>query len=121
MTTAMHPAIGLLSSGKCYVYLDGCGPDKEPFFGTQAQCEEALQRRERPPVKKKKRSMREYLVTYIVDQPAYAGAARYVDSEEVMFALDRNDALRKGREVIRDCGGKFGPKIRIRARLKPLE
>lgn len=117
----MHPAIGLLSSGKCYVYLDGCGPDKEPFFGTQAECELALKRRNKPAATKKKRSMREYLITFSVDQPVYAGAVRYIDSEETVFALDRNDALRKGREIIRDCGGKFGPKVTIRARLKPGE
>lgn len=34
----MHPDIGLLNGGKCYVFLEGYGLNREPLYGTYEEC-----------------------------------------------------------------------------------
>jgi len=38
----MHPDVGQLSSGKCYVFLEGYGLNREPFCGTEYECLAAI-------------------------------------------------------------------------------
>lgn len=130
----MHPDIGLLNSGKCYVFLDGYGLDKEPFYGTEAECEAAIAKRggvadpipvEAAPAvtatpaapRPKKRTLREYIVSFKASQIMYAGTSVLGDSEERVMAYDRSDALKQGREIIRHGVGRYGPKYTITARL----
>lgn len=135
----MHPDIGVLNSGKCYVFLDGYGLDKEPFYGTEADCEAAIAKRggvaEPIPVigtcpapspaaviapvtiSAKKRKLREYIVSFKASETMYAGTCVLGDAEERVQAYDRNDALKKGREIIREGVGRYGPKYKITARL----
>jgi hypothetical protein len=129
-----HPDIGVLNSGKCYVFLDGYGMDKEPFYGTETECEAAIAKRDgvaepipvetAPAVtaasavpRTKKRTAREYIVTFKTSQVMYAGTCVFGDLEERVFAYDRNDALKQGREIIREAVGRYGPKYSITARL----
>lgn len=129
-----HPDIGVLNSGKCYVFLNGHGLDKEPFYGTEAECEAAIAKRDgvadpipveaAPAVtatpakpRPKKRTLREYILSFKPSQVMYAGTCVMGDSEERVMAFDRNDALKQGREIIRDDVGRYGPKYTITARL----
>lgn len=41
----MHPDIGLLNSGKCYVFLEGYGMNREPMYGTYEECLNAIDSR----------------------------------------------------------------------------
>lgn len=131
----MHPDIGVLNSGKCYVFLDGCGPYKEPFYGTQAECEAAIAKRDavslptaedtidtpaspaRIQAKSLKTVMREYIVVFQASEVMYAGSCVIGDSEERVWARDRNEALMMAREMVRENVGRYGPKYKITAKL----
>ena len=41
----MHPDIGQLNGGKCYVFLEGYGLHREPMFGTYEECLNAIDAR----------------------------------------------------------------------------
>lgn len=41
----MHPDIGVLNSGKCYVFLEGYGLKREPMFGSYEECLNAIETR----------------------------------------------------------------------------
>lgn len=41
----MHPDIGVLNGGKCYVFLEGFGLHREPMFGTYEECLNAIDAR----------------------------------------------------------------------------
>lgn len=41
----MHPDIGVLNGGKCYVFLEGYGLHREPMFGTYEECLNAIDAR----------------------------------------------------------------------------
>lgn len=41
----MHPDIGQLNGGKCYVFLDGYGLHREPMYGTYEECLNAIDAR----------------------------------------------------------------------------
>lgn len=154
----MHPDIGLLSSGRCYVFLEGHGLNREPMYGTYEECLNAIDARggvddpiptdgiftmadykaalaaskpepepEPEPVTivalapksaaTKKRALREYVLTFRTIDEEWRGIDGYRDGQETVFAYDRDEAMRKGRDIIRDTVGRFGPKIAISARL----
>lgn len=164
----MHPDIGVLNGGKCYVFLEGYGLNREPMSGTYEECLNAIEARggvddpiptdgshtmadyraalvaatkaeplaiaalpPKDPASKeadakgaspkgtatKKRAMREYLLTFRTIEEEWRGVDGYRDGQEKVFAYDRNEAMRKGRDIIRDTVGRFGPKTAINARL----
>ena len=41
----MHPDIGVLNSGKCYIFLEGYGLNREPMYGTYEECLKAIDTR----------------------------------------------------------------------------
>jgi hypothetical protein len=41
----MHPDIGVLNGGKCYVFLEGFGLHREPMYGTYEECLNAIDAR----------------------------------------------------------------------------
>lgn len=135
----MNANIGKLNSGKCYVYLNGYSA--EPFWGTEAECEAAIVAQgvadpipvfvdgvdmttsktgvaapavAAEPIKKARRAMREYVMTFKAADGSEDDTSGYVEN---VFARDRNEAMRKGRDIVRENSGPFGPKIRISARL----
>lgn len=132
----MNANIGMLNSGKCYVYLNGY--KNEPFYGTEAQCEAAILTHgvaEPIPVfvdgvdmttstkpaagstataKPMRKPVREYVMTFKAADGSEDGTSGYVEN---VFARDRNEAMRKGRDIVRDNVGPYGPKIRISAKL----
>ncbi|QLG96662.1 hypothetical protein HZF02_32615 (plasmid) [Pseudomonas yamanorum] len=129
----MNANIGKLNSGKCYVYLNGYS--SEPFCGTEAECEAAIARhgvadpipvfldgvdlttstKPLPVVVKTARlPLREYVMTFKAADGSEDGTSGYVEN---VFARDRNEAMRKGRDIVRENAGPYGPKIRISARL----
>lgn len=135
----MNANIGKLNSGKCYVYLNGY--KAEPFWGTEAECEAAivqygvadpipvfcdgvdLTTSTKPagvaatvaaPVKKLRRPMRDYVMTFKAADGSEDDTSGHVEN---VFARDRNEAMRKGRDIVRENSGPYGPKIRISARL----
>lgn len=135
----MNANIGKLNSGKCYVYLNGY--KAEPFWGTEAECEAAivahgvadpipvfcdgvdLTTSTKPavvaalvvaPAKKLRRPMREYVVTFKAADGSEDDTSGYVEN---VFARDRNEVMCKGRDIVRENSGPYGPKIRISARL----
>lgn len=148
----MHPDIGVLNSGKCYVFLEGYGLNREPMFGTYEECLNAIETRGgvdapiptdgihtmadykaaltamKPEVAAavvevpkavcpKGRAIREYVLTFTAKEPAYCNGRMWDVSTENVFAYDRNDAMRKGREIIRESEGPYGRKVSITARL----
>lgn len=148
----MHPDIGVLSSGKCYVFLEGHGLNREPMYGTYEECLNAIDARggvddpiptdgsftmadykaalaasNPEPVTivavapkgaaTKKRGMREYVLTFRTIDQEWRGVDGYRDGQETVFAYDRNEAMRKGRDIICDTVGRFGPKTAVSARL----
>lgn len=149
----MHPDIGLLNSGKCYVFLEGYGINREPMYGTYEECLNAIDSRggvddpiptdgtrsmcdykaaleaSKPKVSPvagaaqmmavdaKKRVIREYLLTFSTIDKDWRDIDGFGEGSESVFAYDRNDAMRQGREIIRDNVGSYGPKILIKARL----
>lgn len=148
----MHPDIGLLNGGRCYVFLEGYGLHREPMYGTYEECLNAIDARggvddpiptdgshtmadykaalaaskmstainEEPSPKAAIKTMsaqREYILTFRTIDEEWRGVDGYRDGQESVFACDRNDAMRKGREIIRDTIGRYGPKIAISARL----
>lgn len=140
----MHPDIGQLNSGKCYVFLEGHGLGQQPMYGTYEECFNALDARggvadpiptdgsytmddyraalaaNKPKTlgvipAPKKRVTREYLVFIEMSERLYAGTA-VIDSYCItVFADDRNDAIKQGRENYRDNVGRHGPKATYRA------
>lgn len=152
----MHPDIGLLNDGSCYVFLEGSGLHREPMYGSYEDCLTAIDERggvdspiptdrsytmadykaalaaSKPtPVPQvptgtalAQRSIvgvREYTLSFRTSDEAWRGVHGFEDAEENVFAKDRNDALRKGREILREVNGRFGPKIKINARLADRE
>lgn len=150
----MHPDIGVLNGGKCYVFLEGHGLNREPMFGTYEECLNAIDARggvddpiptdgthtmadykaalaaSKPaPVvveagvdapkdtATRRPAQREYVLKFRTIDEEWRGVNGYHDGEKNVFADDRNDAMRKGRDIIRDTVGRFGPKIAISARL----
>lgn len=127
----MHPSIGMLLSGKCYVYLAGAGAEQEPFFGTQHECERAIKMRDGsksadginpPSVRFRQASgasdtLREYVLTFIYRQALFLESGIPCPGDSRVFAKDRNEALKLGREIIRETDGRFGPKVSISARM----
>ncbi|MNE75166.1 hypothetical protein D3C80_1712980 [compost metagenome] len=65
----------------------------------------------------KGQALREYVLTFTAKEPAYCNGRMSDVSTENVFACDRNDAMRQGRDIIRDCEGPYGRKISITARL----
>lgn len=62
-----------------------------------------------------KRPLREYVLT----MKAADGSEDDTDGHvETVFARDRNEAMRKGRDIVRENVGPHGQKIKISARLK---
>jgi len=144
----MNANIGKLNSGKCYVYLSGYGVNAEPFYGTEAECEAAiLANGVRDPIPvfengvdmttstkpaapvamaaapapaavKKRRQARTYIVTFTVVGECYVTTNRECSDE--VLAVDRNEAVRKAREIWRHAQGPWGLKCKINARLKGL-
>lgn len=138
----MNANIGKLNSGKCYVYLSGYGANAEPFYGTEAECEAAIVAHGvadpipvfvdgvdmttsttgtatvspvvAAPTNKLRRPMREYVMTFKAADGSEDDTSGHV---EHVFAKDRNEAMRKGRDIVRTNVGPYGPKIRINAKL----
>jgi len=135
----MNANIGKLNSGKCYVYLNGYRA--EPFWGTEAECESAIvaqgvaepipvfvdgvdmttsttgvaaQAVAAEPIKKARRATREYVMTFKAADGSEDDTSGHVEN---VFAKDRNEAMRKGRDIVRENSGPYGPKIRVSARL----
>lgn len=148
----MHPDIGQLNGGKCYVFLEGYGLNREPMYGTYEECLDAIDARGgvddpiptdgsytmadykaalaevklatavnvvHAPERATKAvgALREYILTFRTIDEQWRGVDGYRDGQESVLAKDRNDAMRKGREIIRENVGRFGPKIAISARL----
>lgn len=140
----MNANIGKLNSGKCYVYLSGYGANAEPFYGTEAECEAAivahgvadpipvfcdgvdLTTSTKPAVvaapiaakvKPARLPLREYTLKFVCLEECHSSEGRMTDGTENVFARDRNEAMGKGRDIVRDTVGPYGPKIRISARL----
>lgn len=137
----MNANIGMLNSGKCYVYLNGY--KAEPFWGTEAECEAAISKHgvaepipvfcngvdlttstepavvlaviEAPRMKAKRRLPRTYTVTFTVVGECYTSTSR--ESSEDVIAVDRNDAIRQAREIWRHAQGPWGLKCKINVRL----
>ena len=65
----------------------------------------------------RKRTVREYVLTFACIDRGWADVDGYRDGTEKVFAYDRNEAMRKGREINRDNCGPYGPKVKITARL----
>lgn len=138
----MNANIGKLNSGKCYVYLSGYGANAEPFYGTEAECEAAIVAHGvadpipvfvdgvdmttsktgtatppavvAAPAKTLRRPMREYVMTFKAADGSEDDTSGHVEN---VFARDRNEAMRKGRDIVRENVGPYGEKIRISARL----
>jgi hypothetical protein len=137
----MNANIGKLNSGKCYVYLSGYGVNAEPFYGTESECEAAIlangvadpipvfcdgvdlttstkpavvAAQVAPKVKPARLPLREYVMTFKAADGSEDDTSGYVEN---VFARDRNEAMRKGRDIVRDNAGPYGPKIRINAKL----
>ncbi|WP_219097560.1 hypothetical protein [Pseudomonas sp. UMAB-40] len=130
----MNANIGKLNSGKCYVYLNGY--KAEPFWGTEAECEAAIFKHgvadpipvfcdgvdlttsktgvAVQPVKKARRISREYVLTFKAADGSEDDTSGHVEN---VFARDRNEVMRKGRDIVRENSGPYGPKVRISARL----
>jgi hypothetical protein len=152
-----HPDIGVLNSGKCYVFLDGHGLNREPLYGSYEECLSAIEDRggvddpiptdgsytmadykaalaaskqaaaasfvvARAPqaVRQKTGAAREYVLTFTAKEPAYCNGRMSDVSTQNVFAHDRKEALRKGRDIIRDCEGPYGRRVSITARLAPM-
>lgn len=136
----MNANIGVLNSGKCYVYLNGY--NAEPFWGTEAECEHAILThgvadpipvfvdgvdmttstkptlvatlKVEVPKTRNRNPMREYVMTFKAADGSEDDTEGYVQN---VFARDRNEAMCKGRDIVRENVGPYGPKIRISARL----
>lgn len=135
----MNANIGKLNSGKCYVYLNGYRA--EPFWGTEAECEAAIvaqgvadpipvfvdgvdlttsktgvaaQAVAAQPIKKVRSISREYVMTFKAADGSEDDTSGHVEN---VFARDRNEAMCKGRDIVRENSGPYGPRIRISARL----
>ena len=65
----------------------------------------------------KKRVVREYVLTFACVDRDLANVAGFRDGTEKVFAHNRADALKQGREINRDNCGPYGPKVKITARL----
>ena len=148
----MHPDIGVLNSGKCYVFLEGFGLHREPMYGTYAECLNAIEARggvddpiptdgthtmadykaalavKKPTAaavvaqvtqatRPTEGTLREYVLTFTAKEPAYCNGRMWDVCTEKVFAYDRNEALRKGRDIIREAEGPHGRKVSISARL----
>lgn len=147
----MHPDIGVLNSGKCYVFLEGYGLHREPLYGTYEECLNAIEAKggvddpiptdkcytmdnykaaleamkplaavvvQVPQVARQNRgALREYVLTFTAKEPAYCNGRMWDVSTENVFAYDRNQAQRMGRDIIRDSEGPYGRKVSIKARL----
>lgn len=150
----MHPDVGLLNSGKCYVFLEGHGLHREPMYGTYEECLDAIEERggvddpiptdgsisivdyraaleatkpaseptpavfEAPQVTRHKQgAYREYTLTFTCHQEVYCNGRMAKEGTENVLARDRNEALRRGRDIIRENSGRHGPKFTITARL----
>jgi len=65
----------------------------------------------------KKRTPREYVLTFACVDRSLAYVPGLMDGTEKVIAYNRADALKQGREINRDNCGPYGPKIKITARL----
>lgn len=149
----MHPDIGVLASGRCYVYLEGLGRGREPMMGSYEECLSAIEARggvaepiptdgrfslvdyrasfeaskpkllptnsaeptgRRAPAPSQDR---EYVLSFETLDEGWRHVDGFRDGTERVFARDRNEALRKGRDILRETVGRHGPRIAIRARL----
>lgn len=153
----MHPDIGFLNGGRCYVFLEGHGLHREPMYGTYAECLCAIEARGgvddpiptdgvvtmadymaalaamapatpepllpvasasfKDSATKKSRTLREYVLTFTTTDQDWANVDGYRTSSETVFAFDRNDAMRQGRDILLQNVGRFGPKIKLSAQL----
>jgi hypothetical protein len=65
----------------------------------------------------KKRQVREYVLTFACVDRSLAYVPGFMDGTEKVFAENRADALKQGREINRTNCGPYGPKTKISARL----
>jgi hypothetical protein len=68
----MHPDIGVLNGGKCYVFLEGYGLHREPLYGTYEECLMAIDARggvDDPIPTDPHHSMRDYKAAFEASKP----------------------------------------------------
>ena len=63
----------------------------------------------------KKRAVSEYVLTFRTIDEEWRRVDGCRDGQEAVFAYDRNEAMRKGRDIIRDKVDRLGPKTAISA------
>jgi len=66
---------------------------------------------------RKKRAVREYVLTFRTIDEEWRRVDGCRDGQEAVIAYDRNEAMLKGRDIIRDNVGRLDPKTAISARL----
>ena len=107
----MSPEIGVLNSGKCYVFLNGYGLHAEPFYGTQEECEAAIAQRDSVKLKTvpRRKVARAYILTFKMLDRVVGWSE---ESTETVIASDRNEAMRRGRDIARENIGR-GVRVKI--------
>jgi hypothetical protein len=119
---SLHPAIGILSTGVHYAFLDGYRD--EPFMGSREDVERALGLSVEPQVAqesampaKAAQGLRDYEVRISLPMPVYSGAVSSHTSTERVSASSRNEAIKQARAQYRESQGRHAPAPTITARL----